>query len=56
MLRHDGLAGIHRRGFPSLWQNRERAITPAEREAAREAFERTIRRFRELAEESPAGS
>ncbi|WLD10684.1 CehA/McbA family metallohydrolase [Planctellipticum variicoloris] len=39
-----------------LWQNRERAIAPAEREAAREAFERTIRRFRGLAEESPGGS
>jgi hypothetical protein len=39
-----------------LWQNRGRAIAPAEREVAREAFERTIRRFRGLAEECPAGS
>lgn len=39
-----------------LWQNRERAIAPAERDAARATFERTIRRFRELAEACPAGS
>ena len=36
-----------------LWKNRERAIAPAEREAAKAAFEQAITRFRAIAGESP---
>lgn len=36
-----------------LWKNRERAISPPEREAAKAAFDKTLARFRKLADESP---
>ena len=39
-----------------LWRNRERSIAPQERDAAREAFRRTIDRFRRIAEEAPRDS
>lgn len=36
-----------------LWRNREQAISPAERPAAREAFERARERYRQILAESP---
>jgi hypothetical protein len=37
-----------------LWKNRERAISPAERPAARAAFDRALARYRQIASESLA--
>jgi hypothetical protein len=39
-----------------LWKNRERMIVPAERPAARAAYDRAIDRYRAIAAESPVGS
>jgi hypothetical protein len=39
-----------------LWTNRERMIAPAERPAARAAYDRAIERYRKIADSSPAGS
>jgi len=39
-----------------LWKNRERNIRPAERPAARAAFDRALENYRQIAAESPAGS
>ena len=36
-----------------LWRNREKSITPAERDAARETFHKAIDRYRQIAAESP---
>jgi hypothetical protein len=36
-----------------LWRNREKAIAPTERDAARETFHKAIDRYRRIAEESP---
>ena len=38
-----------------LWKNRERMIAPAERDAARAAYDRAIERYRRIAAESPVG-
>jgi hypothetical protein len=38
-----------------LWRNREKNITAAERDAARETFQRAIDRYRQIAEEAPSG-
>jgi hypothetical protein len=35
-----------------LWRNREKNIAPAERDAAREAFQKAIARYRQIAEET----
>jgi hypothetical protein len=35
-----------------LWKNRERNITPAERQQAKETFQRALARYRQIAEES----
>jgi hypothetical protein len=39
-----------------LWKNRERAIAPAERPAARAAFDRALARYREILVQCPKGS
>src|SRR5262249_24139025 len=36
-----------------LWRNREKNISPGERDAAREAFQTAIVRYRQIAEEAP---
>ena len=39
-----------------LWKNREKRILPAERGAAKQAFDAAIKRYGEIAKESPRGS
>jgi hypothetical protein len=39
-----------------LWRNREQNIVPSERDAAREAFQRALARYRQIAAECPAES
>jgi hypothetical protein len=39
-----------------LWHNREKNISPPERDAARETFRKTLDRYRQIADESPSDS
>jgi hypothetical protein len=39
-----------------LWRNREKNIAAPERDAAREAFQRALEKYRQIAAEAPADS